>query len=124
VLDVLKSLEFLAIGSFARYRRRATNDSGSSDSGLIVPVSHLLRIASNNENARVFFCKLPTVESSGANSEGLWPEQRIRSRKHAALDLRMKRTNKAVATYTKGVETLGERDDKLGVQRAGPRAKP
>jgi len=29
------------------------------------------------------------------------------ARKHAALDLRMKRTNKAVATYTKGVETPG-----------------
>jgi hypothetical protein len=28
-------------------------------------------------------------------------------RKHAALVLRMKRTNEAVATYTKGVETLG-----------------
>jgi hypothetical protein len=35
----------------------------------------------------------------------------------------MKRTNEAVATYTKGVETLGERDDKLAIQRTGPRAK-
>ena len=46
------------------------------------------------------------------------------ARKHAALDLRVKRTNEAVATYTKGVETLGYRDDKLALHRTGPRAKP
>jgi hypothetical protein len=45
-------------------------------------------------------------------------------RKYAPLDLRIKRTNEAVATYTKGVETLGYRDDKLALHRTGPRAKP